>query len=211
MSAMKHRIGVAWVVVLVLLGGAPVALAQAVVKHATVKATTRSFDPAKPPPEGMPKLNGDEAAVTSSKFSCGVKVEVSITPGERATLTVTGIELTLGCSIVEWLPTDATAKIKAHEGAHREITQRYYARAGDVAKRLAQQFVGRTYPVKSADSKDTSPVMQQVTSELSRKYFAAVEAPSQKAQEAFDRITDHGRNDVAEKDAIRQAIGEAGE
>lgn len=183
-------------------------VAQVTVKQAPVEAKVRTFDPKRPPAE-MPPLSGDEAAVTSSKFSCGVRVEVSITPGDAPVMTITGVTVEIGLSVVEWLPTAVSPKIRAHEAAHRQISEHYYSRAGEAAKRIAQKYVGRTFRVASTESADTTPVIRKAANEFSGEYFGATEVPAQKAQETFDRLTDHGRNDVPEKQAIRRSIASA--
>src|SRR5687768_6362115 len=74
-------------------------------KPATV--ATRAFDPEKPPRD-MPPLKSGEAAVCSSKFACGVQVEVQISQveGEKPQMQITGVKATLSLDIVIWLPVE---------------------------------------------------------------------------------------------------------
>src|SRR4051812_27522087 len=113
--------------VLVLLSFAPAASAQVKVAANPATSKTRMFNP-RNPPKDMPPLKPGEAAVTESKFACGVQVivEISSTPGQKPTCTITGIESTLRLDVIIWLPSDTTPKIRLHEDGHRQISELYY-------------------------------------------------------------------------------------
>ena len=70
----------------------------------------------------MPPLNRDEAAVTQSKFACGVKLEVEIAQAgnEKPTARIAGVDATLKLDVMVWLPIGVSAKIRAHEEGHRQ-------------------------------------------------------------------------------------------
>ena len=104
------------------------------------------------------------------------------------------------------LPEGASKKIKAHEDGHRQISEIAYSKAADAAKKIGQKYLGRTYKLKSVDQQETQPLIQQAANEYTGEYFGAIEVPSQKAQEKYDQITDHGRNNVPEKEAIEKAM-----
>src|SRR5690348_16907789 len=112
------------VVILVTLVSS--ALAEVKVTRTAAAVTPRSFDPDHPPKE-MPPLSGDEAAVTQSKFACGVKLDVEISQvgDEKPTAKIAGVDATLRLDIIEWLPTHVSAKIRAHEDGHRQISEHY--------------------------------------------------------------------------------------
>ena len=195
------------VIVVLLIGliRTSVATAQVSVNAPPAEATTRSFDPSHPPAE-MPPLSGDEAAVTSSKFSCAVKIEVTITTGDHPVMTISSVDATIGLKIIEWLPEGVSKKIHAHEDGHGQISGMSYAKGAEAAKKIGQKYLGKTFRLKSTDPKETQPLVQQAANEYTGEYFGAVEVPSQRAQEKYDQITDHGRNDVPESDAVKKAL-----
>ena len=166
----------------------------------------KTFDPNRPPPE-MPPLTREEAAVTQSKFACGVKLDVEITQtgDEKPIAKIAGVDAMLRLEIIEWLPKDATAKIRAHEEGHRQISQMYYAPAEQVARDLAAKYIGKTLDIPGADEKQTQPIIQRAANQFCQEYLGKIEVPSQAAQEKYDQLTEHGRNRLAEKEAIRRA------
>jgi hypothetical protein len=199
---MKLRLGV-----FVLLLAASLGSAQVVVKQSPADVKTRSFDPKHPTSE-MPPLKPGEAAVTESKFGCGVQIEVEVSqqPGEKPVMKITGVNATLKLGIVIWLPTDTTRKIKAHEEGHRQISEMSYKNAKQTAEKIGAKYIGRQLKVPSMDERETQPVIRRACNEFCEEYLGAIEVPSQKVQERYDDITDHGRNDVPEKDAIARAM-----
>ena len=184
-----------------------VATAQVEVTRKPPSAVTKTFNPDRPPRE-MPPLRDGEAAVCESKFLCQVQVEVEVStaPGERPECRITGIKSELRLDVVIWLPTDGTAKIRHHEDGHRRISEHFYADAEQVAKKIAEEYMGQELEIKSADPADTRPVIQRIANEFCQKYLAAVEMPSEKVQMKYDQLTDHGRNKLGEREAIKRAM-----
>jgi hypothetical protein len=160
----------------------------------------------------MPPLKPGEAAVCESKFLCQVQVEVEISsaPGERPECKIAGIKSELRLDVVIWLPSDGTHKIRVHEDGHRQISESFYARAEEVAKKLGQKYIGQALEVKSADQAETRPVIQRVANEFCQEYLGTIEVPSEKAQMKYDELTDHGRNKLTEREAIRRALESVG-
>ena len=176
------------------------------IKQLPAAVTTRNFDP-RHPPEDMPALRSDEAAVTESKFACGVQIEVEITPADndKATLKITGVTADLKLDVVMWIPEKANTKLKAHEAGHRDIAEQFYKGADAVAKTIADTYIGKQVQANSADPKDTRPVIQRLANEFCGEYLGKTEVPSEKVQQKYDDLTDHGRNKLPEKEAIKQA------
>ena len=195
---------------MVFVAAAP-ALAQVEVTRKPAAVTTKVFNPKKPPKE-MPPLKPGEAAVCESKFLCQVQVEVEIssTPGERPECKIAGIKSELRLDVLIWLPSDATQKIRMHEDGHRRISESFYARAEEVAKKLGQKYIGQELEVKSADETETRPVIQRVANEFCQEYLGTIEVPSENAQMKYDQLTDHGRNKLSEREAIRRALESVG-
>ena len=185
---------------------AAAAAADIKVTRNPTSVSTKTFDPKRPPAD-MPPLTRDEAAVTQSKFACGVKldVEISQTGDEKPIAKIAGVDATLRLEIIEWLPKDATAKIRAHEEGHRQISEIYYAPAEQVARDLAAKYVGKTLDIPGTDEKQTQPIIQRAANQFCQEYLGKIEVPSQAAQEKYDQFTEHGRNKLSEKEAIRRA------
>src|SRR6187401_3561508 len=177
------------------------ALAQVEVTRKPPVAMTRTFN-AKKPPKEMPPLKPGEAAVCESKFLCQVQVEVEIssTPGERPECKITGIKSELRLDVVIWLPSDSTHKIRVHEDGHRQISEHFYSKAEDVAKKLGAKYVGQSLEIKTSDQAETRPVIQRVANEFCQEYLGTIEVPSEKVQMKYDELTDHGRNKLSERE-----------
>jgi hypothetical protein len=187
---------------------APTAAAGAItVTRAPARVILRPFDPAHPPPE-MPPLSQDEAAVTQSKFACGVKLDVEITQasGEKPSARIAGVDATLRLDVILWLPRDASNKIRAHEEGHRKLSELYYASAEPVARALAQKYVGRTLDIPGIEPSQTRAIIERAANEFCQEYLGQIEVPSQAAQEKYDKLTNHGRNRLDEGEAIRRAV-----
>jgi hypothetical protein len=168
-------------------------------------AVVKTFDP-RNRPKDMPALRKDEAAVTETGFACAVQIEVESTMGSDKSVTtkIVGIRTDIRLDITEWLPRNATKKIRDHEDAHRIISEHFYTDAQTVAQDLAKPLIGKQLDVKSKD--DIQPAIKKAATEYCQAYLSAIEAPSQKAQEKFDQLTDHGRNKVPEKRAVQEAL-----
>jgi len=186
------------------------AIAEVKITRTPAAVSRKTFNPDRPPPE-MPPLSGDEAAVTQSKFACGVKLDVEITQEGNAkpTAKIAGVDATLKLDVVEWLPTNVSPKIRAHEDGHRQISEHYYAQAEQSARDLAARYVGKTLDIASTDEKETQPIIQRAANEFCQEYLGKVEVPSQAAQEKYDQLTEHGRNKLSEKEAVKRSIAVA--
>lgn len=193
-----------------LLSVAPLSRAQIKINAHPPAIVTRAFDPAHPPRE-MPPLKSDEAAVCSSKFSCGVQIEVEVSQveGEKPKMQITGVTADLILDVIMWLPVEASEKIRLHEEGHRQISQIYYQRGEETARTLASQYIGRELNVSSTQPTATQPIIQRIASEFCHEYLGRIETPSEKAQQRYDALTDHGRNRLNEQEAIRQALKSA--
>lgn len=184
-------------------------------------AHVRTFNPDHPPAD-MPALKPPEAAVTVSEFSCSAQVSVVITETREqggktfAKARIQSIKMDLGLNITQWLPSNATRKIRLHENAHQAISDHYFDLGPQAARALAEPYIGRTIE-GSAASKDgaaatdaaVDAAIKATIRQIASNYMARIEARAGNAQERFDELTDHGRNDVKEETAVRQAIEQA--
>jgi hypothetical protein len=139
-------------------------------------------------------------------------VEVETTTGgdEPAKTKIVSVVATLKLDVTEWLPRNPATKIRAHEDGHSTISQLYYQNVEGTAKEIGKRYIGKELKIKSADSSDVQEAISKAANEYCQEYLGAVQQPSEKAQELYDQITDHGRNKVPEKQAIRKAIEGAG-
>ena len=175
-----------------------------------------TYDPAHPPPQ-MPATQPDEAGVTVSEFSCVALVSGQITDhaesanDARVTVKMAAVHITLKLKIAEWMDQLAPQKIWAHEDGHRDIALHFYRRAHLVAASIARTWIGKTLTASGPDAKSAA---KEAVTEAARKitddYMIQVRDQSELVQEAYDRITAHGTNDVDEYDAIQQALAEVG-
>ena len=169
----------------------------------------RTFDPAAPPPE-MPPLSPGELAVCDSNFtsSASLRGESHPVDGSHATLTITGINVTLQAKITIWTPPGASAHVIEHEQGHRQISEYYYKTADKLAEQIAETYVGRQVPIEGADLNDAAnAALRQLASEFTAEYGKQLNPDP--AQQIYDNITDHSRNDTPVSDAIATALKDA--
>lgn len=180
-------------------------------------AQIKRFDPDRPAAE-MPPLEPPEAAVTVSSFSCSAQMRVLIVDEQQrggnyhASATVESINISLGLDVTMWLPRNATRKIRDHEQAHRKISDHYFDLGEQAARDLAEPYIGRVIE-GSAASRDEAVdgAIKAAIREIAGGYMSRIESRAGQAQKIFDELTDHGRNDVKEDSAIRDAIEQAGD
>lgn len=174
-----------------------------------VNFVTRTFDP-NDPPSDMPPMTPGEEAVCDTNFISNVNVggQDSKTDDTHEIVTITQIAVTLQLNVTIWVPTGATQHVIDHENGHREISEYYYQSADKVAERIAATYMGKRDLVHGADLNAAfNTWLQQEGADITDEYDAGLN-PSP-AQERYDEITDHSRNDVVAKDAVAQALKEA--
>ena len=197
---------------LILLCAARAANADVTITRTDAVIEHRMFDPNNPPAD-MPKLAGNEAAVTESFFSADSRVGGDVVDqqktdsGYRASIKVDTVQMTLRLRVRVWLPKDAVPKIVNHEEGHRAIAEYFYKDAEGIARKWAEGLIGETV---SASGKDCDSAGQLATSQaataLGGKYMGQVDVPCNKVQVIYDEITAHGTNAIKEEKAIREAI-----
>jgi hypothetical protein len=136
------------------------------------------------------------------------------TPKGEATkleVQVERVSVQLSLSVTIWIPNDATEALKEHEEGHRRLAEHYYRTADAVAKALAGKAVGQKVSGEGKDIEAAGRAAIDVVNEkLCSDYLASINGPCERAQEAFDRLTDHGRKaKPAAEAAIGLAINEA--
>jgi hypothetical protein len=174
-----------------------------------VRFVNRTFDPANPPAE-MPPMAPGEAAVCDSNFvaSANVSGNMNRADATHASLTVAQVKISLQLNITIWTPADVSARVMEHENGHRQISEHYYETADKVAERIGAIYLGRQIEVSGADlSGETNKQLQQMAADITAEY--GKELDPDPAQELYDTITDHSRNEVSVQDAVTHAINNA--
>jgi hypothetical protein len=185
-----------------------VATEPTIEKQAAI-VTNHTFDPTEPLTAGMPPLSEGELAVCDSNFTAMADVsgEALELDSTHATLTITGVKVTLGLTVNIWTPTGATDHVIEHEDGHRQISEYYYQTADKLAAQIAAKYIGRQVPVAGADlHAEITKTLQQLGAEITDEYDK--ELNPEATQLRYDSITDHSRNDVSAKDGVAEAIRE---
>jgi hypothetical protein len=114
------------------------------------------------------------------------------------------VTLKLSMTITEWLPEGASEQLKAHEEGHRQIAEIFYADAEKAARKVASRVAGKWVSGEGNDiSTAGRAAVEKVNKSLCDDFLKEVADPCQRAQEAFDRMTDHGRK---EKPTAKEAV-----
>lgn len=170
--------------------------------------THRTFDPAKPPAD-MPPFSPGETAECDSDFLSNAAVggQARQTDATHATVTISQINVTLQLNVTIWLPNNVTQHVTEHEEGHHQISEYFYQNADKLAGRVAMAYMGKQIVISGTDLRgELSKLLQKTGDDITNEYNK--ELNPEPTQLRFDAITDHGRNDVAAKDAVVQAIKE---
>jgi hypothetical protein len=180
-----------------------------VITKQLVTFAQRTFDPASPPPD-MPPLTPGEAAACDSNFVSNATVagKTRKIDSTHATVTIAQIKVLLQLSIVIWVPADVTPHILEHELGHRQLSEHFYQTADQLAERIAAGYIGKRFDISGADLDiESNKVLQQVAADITSEYNQQLNPGP--AQNLYDQITDHSRNDVPVQDAIDHALKNA--
>ncbi|HZP33574.1 MAG TPA: hypothetical protein VFB23_09465 [Candidatus Acidoferrales bacterium] len=171
---------------------------------------TRTFDPANPPGD-MPALGqGEEAECDSNFFSnASVGGEIKETDAGHAWVTISQVTVDLQLSVTIWAPTNASPHVIEHEQGHRQISEHYYLTAGEIARKIADNYIGQKVEISGTDFAGRSnELFRRMASEITVEYNKQLNP--EPAQILYDGITDHGRNEAVVQDAVASAIRNVG-
>jgi hypothetical protein len=179
---------------------------EIVIDKQPVNFVSRTFDPASPPSDMPPLAPGEEAECDSNFLSnASVGGKTQTTDATHAFVTITQIKLSLQLNVTIWTPADVSPHVIEHENGHRQIAEHYYQTAGDLAQRIASEYIGEKVEVTGTDlSAESTKLLQQMATEITDKYNKGLNP--EPTQLLYDSITDHGRNEVIVKDAVASAI-----
>ena len=192
-----------------LLAAAPAATDPAVtITRKPPTTRTRTFDP-KAPPSDMPKLTGNEAAVTRSAFACASGAKYAILDSHptsdgrvAVTIRVDAVSMELSLENTIFLPKGAAKKLIAHEQAHAAIAESVYAHAEEVARKLVADIPGKTATATGSDEHAAgTAAFHKLVDPPADQYMKTVPGRSGAVNDAFDQLTKHGTNTLSEADA----------
>ena len=163
------------------------------------------------PPRDMPTVGADGGAVCSNVFEIEATIESSVEALSATTVRVfpERFEIKTRLKVTIYLPSGSPAKLRAHEEGHRAIGEHYYGTADSAAREASASLHGRAF---EADGADRSAAEQAagtlVLAALKDEFMQRTHARSAAANTRYDALTDHGRNAIAEADAIARVLAE---
>ena len=189
--------------------GPPPEPAKPVIVKQPVTFAQRSFDPVNPPAD-MPTLGDGEEAECDSNFisDANVSGHMQRIDTTNATVTVTQVKVTLQLKVTIWVPNGATQHVIEHEEGHRQISEHYYQFADKLAAEVTAPYIGRQVAISGPDlNAEFRNSLLRLSKEITAEYNNKLNPD--RAQQRYDDLTDHSRNDRDSKEAAAQAIQEA--
>lgn len=172
-----------------------------------VRFVTRAFDPAHPPADMPPFRSSDEIAQCVSDFAAQANVggEAQRSDPTHAVLTVNQITVSLQLDVTIWVPAGVSDHVMEHEQGHRQISEHYYETADSLAEQIASTYMGRQIAISGTNlNGELHKTLQDVGAQITAEYDKQVDPNP--TQLLYDSITDHGRNNVAVREAMDHAI-----
>lgn len=156
-------------------------------------------------------MHGETIGATRSPFNCDVDLQVRRvrgTNGAPFAFRFDAVKLSAGMPITITLPLGALQKLKDHEEGHRHIDEYFYSFSRKAAERAVQVALTNQFPM--SDGKDPDSAEEnfelEAKSMIRAEYFKYTLNPSRPANEYYDQLTDHGRNDIDSAEASEKAI-----
>lgn len=198
-------------IVLILTGGIRAADQGVEVVQSVVQLQRRTFDPGHPPAD-MPPMKPGEAAFTEFNYGCSAEASYTRTQSDGVDrVTIQGVRMNISLSITIWLPKKSTPKLRDHEEGHKQIGQTIYNNtARQAALHAAQPLAGQVIDAAGMDDESLQRIINDLVRQACDRYMKSAPAHAGKVGEAYDRITDHGRNHIDERTAIQRAFEQAG-
>jgi hypothetical protein len=113
--------------------------------------------------------------------------------------------VTLQLNINIWVPTGVTQHVIEHEDGHRQVSEYYYQTADKLAERIAATYMGKQVEISGSDlGAESNKMLHQLATEITDEYNKQLNPGP--AQLLYDSITEHGRNEVAVREAVDHAL-----
>jgi len=161
------------------------------------------------PPAAMPALDANESGVCASTFEIEARVTYSVRTlaRKKATVSATAIGAVTRLRLDIYTLGGGPPKLRAHEEAHRRISEYYYKNSTAVATELAEALIGKRFKGTGATrSLAQQNGFDQIVAAYNDAYMARTRARSAAANARFDEITDHGRKPIDEAEAFALAV-----
>ena len=186
----------------------PPEASKPIIEKQPVVFSNRSFDPAAPVADMPPLGEGEEAECDSNFISdANVSGRMQKINATHATVTVTQVKVTLQLEITIWVPIGSTQHVIEHEQGHRQISEHYYQFADKVAAEIAAPYIGRQIAISGSDlNAEFRNALLQLSKQITAEFNDRL-TPGP-AQQRYEDLTDHSRNDRDANDAAAQAIKE---
>ncbi len=152
-------------------------------------------------------------AYTFWSFMCRPEFQLQLVPAECSphvwVYTVTGVAVHTALPLRTWLPFGVKDKLRAHEAAHIKMCEEIYKSAGEAAEQCGKELMGAHIRAAAADEKTAfEDAKIEAARTLDASYREKMETMADRAGVAFDRITNHGMNEVPEEQGMKQAFEE---
>ncbi|CAN5310084.1 hypothetical protein BH10CYA1_BH10CYA1_60740 [soil metagenome] len=123
---------------------------------------------------------------------------------------VTAVSMKLALPLRTWLPFGCKDKLRAHEAGHIKMCEEIYKNAETVARQCATEMMGRHIQVSGHNNAKSAEegAFTEATRTLDANYRVKMDAVADGAGVIYDRITNHGMNEVPEEKAIKEAFEE---
>jgi len=122
---------------------------------------------------------------------------------------VTAVSIKVALPLRTWLPFGCKDKLRAHEAGHIKMCEELYKNADTVARQCATEMMGR-HIQSAADNEESAreSAITEATRTLDSEYREKMSSAADGAGVIYDRITNHGMNDVPEEKAMKEAFDE---
>ncbi len=165
-------------------------------------------------PDQKPALLGSSVAGLEHRFQCRADFDVQVeegAAGEPVHFSITKVRISLGltCHIME--PVDPYDIVRQHEECRRKIYEYFYRLSPQVADSIGESMIGKEFTSRDVDF-DTAKKQALREAELLviGQYVVRVESVVHKADLEYDRLTDHGLNNVDRNQASQEACDKFG-
>lgn len=150
-------------------------------------------------------------ADTYSDFTCEPDfdvVPVHGTNGEPFAFRIEAVKLSVGLPTTITLPLGASQQIKEHEEGHRQIDEYFYTFARKAAERAIQVTLTNQFLKSDATDLDSAEAdfVRKAKMTVQSVYWQYTRWPSRPANEYYDELTDHARNQADSAESAQKAI-----